>query len=90
MLKRTEKSARKSIARSALEQELAEAVRTSTPECEGFLAVFVEKIAPKECGGPNWAVKGVRYGSADRERSQAALSTVVVARQQEVDLGDET
>jgi hypothetical protein len=89
MLKRTEKPVRKSIARSSLESELAEGVRQSGPECERFVAVIIEKVIPKERGGPNWAVKGVRYGGADRERSNAALSTLVVTRQQEVELGDE-
>lgn len=78
------------MARSALENELAEGVRNSDPACERFVAVIVEKVTPKERGGPNWAVKGVRYGGADRERSGAALSALVVTRQQEVELGDES
>src|ERR1700758_793988 len=52
---------RKPISRSALEQILAESVRTSDPECEAFIGVLVERFVPVLKGGPNWVVKGVRY-----------------------------
>jgi hypothetical protein len=79
---------RKPITRAALEQELAEAVRNSDPECAAFVSVIVEQIRATARGGANWAVKGVRFGKADRERCGAALSTCVSERQQQFELTD--
>jgi hypothetical protein len=40
--------------RGALEQILAESVRTSDPECEAFIGVLIERFVPVPKGGPNW------------------------------------
>jgi hypothetical protein len=65
--------ARKPVTREALEQSLTDAVRASHPEFETFAGVIVERIVPERPGEPNWAVKGVRYGKADRHRSSIVL-----------------
>ncbi|NOJ43716.1 cold-shock protein [Bradyrhizobium australiense] len=65
---------RKRISRADLEQVLAEAVRTSHSECKSFVGVIVEKIISNSPGEAGWAVKGVRYGNADRTKCSAALS----------------
>jgi hypothetical protein len=79
---------RKPIARGALEQILAEAVRTGDPECEAFIGVLIERFIPVPKGGPNWVVKGIKYGKADRARCDALLSKCVEDAQQEFDLSD--
>ena len=80
--------ARKAMTAAEMERALAEAVRASAPECEAFVAVFVERVVPPWPDAANWAVKGVRFGKADRERCGGALSDLVAARQQEADLTD--
>jgi len=59
------------IARAALESALAENVRGSDPQCEGLIEIIVERVVPASPDGANWAVKGVKYGKA--ERKYAAL-----------------
>jgi hypothetical protein len=79
---------RKPIARSALERALAESVRTGDPECESFVGVLLERLAPAQRGSPNWVVKGVKYGKADRSRCGALLAKCVEDAQLEFDVSD--
>jgi hypothetical protein len=65
---------RKSITRVALELTIADAVRGSDPHCKPLVGIIVERVFPKSPEGANWAVKGVKYGKADRERCDAAMS----------------
>jgi hypothetical protein len=80
------RQARKAMTVAEMERALADAVRASHPECEGFLAVFVERVVPPWPDAANWAVKGVKFGKADRDRCGSVLSDLVAARQQEDDL----
>jgi hypothetical protein len=79
---------RKTITRSALEQTLVEAVRTGDPECEAFVGVLIERLASAQKGGPNWIVKGVRYGKVDRSRCNALLTKCVEDAQLEFDVSE--
>jgi len=80
------KSARKAMTIAELERALTDAVKASHPECEAFGAVFVERIVPPWPDAANWALKGIKFGKADRDRCGSVLSDLVAARQQEVDL----
>jgi len=84
-----DKPIRKPIMRAALEQLLADAVRAVAPECQAFVGVIIERVAPETPGGVNWAVKGVRYGRADRDRCEAALGVSLHEKQLEYTLSDE-
>jgi hypothetical protein len=79
---------RKPVTRADIEQSLAEAVRTSHPEFETFAGVIVERIVPDGLGHTNWALKGVRYGKADRHRSGTVLSYCVEQAQLEFEISD--
>ena len=81
-------SARKAMTVAELERALADAVRASHPECEAFVAIVVEHIVPPWPDAANWAVKGIKFGKADRDRCSNVLSDLVAARQQEFDLSD--
>lgn len=81
-------SDRKPISRTELERILAEAVRTSHPDCKRLVGVIVEKVSPASPGGAGWAVKGVKYGSADRSQCAAALSIHLNQLQQEFQIKD--
>jgi hypothetical protein len=74
---------RKVITPDALQSLIAEAVRASNPQCRGLLEVFVEPVVPKSRGDANWAVRGVKYGRAERTQCDAAISPVVEQLQQE-------
>jgi hypothetical protein len=71
-----------------LEQQLTEAVRTSHAEFEGFVGLIIERVAAAPPGSVNWAVRGVKYGRANRDRSSAVLSHCVEEAQQEFEVMD--
>ena len=67
---------RRLISREDLRFRITNFVRTSDPACGSFVDVFIELTDPKSPGDPNWAIRGVRFGKADREKSRAALATI--------------
>jgi hypothetical protein len=79
---------RQPVARAALEQSLAEAVKAAHPEFETFVGVVVERVVPAVSGGPNWALKGVKYGAADRHRSSIVLLYCVEEAQLAFEISD--
>jgi hypothetical protein len=79
---------RKPVTRADLEQRLTEAVKTSHAEFEGFVGVIVERVTVASSGGANWAIKGVKYGRANRDRSSTVLAHCVEEAQQEFEVSD--
>ena len=53
------------------------AVKESDPQCEPFVGVLIEHHAPRSRGDTNWAIKGIRFGRAARDKCSAALVDVV-------------
>jgi cold shock protein len=82
------KSKRTSITRAALELAIAERVRGSDPKCEGLIGIIVEREVPDSPGAANWAVKGVKYGKAERDRCSAAISDFLKEGQREFEVSD--
>jgi hypothetical protein len=74
------------VSRERLESEITEAVRRLEAGCKGFAGVIIERLEPKSHADPNWAVKGVRFGGADREKAAKVLPTVVERMQREFTL----
>jgi CspA family cold shock protein len=62
------------IARAALELAIAE--------------IIVERIVPTTASGANWALKGIKYGKADRDQCSATISTRLEEWQREFELSD--
>jgi CspA family cold shock protein len=79
---------RKPITQAELETALAEAVRAHDAHCEGLIAIIVERVRPTSPVGSNWRVKGVKYGKAERDRCEAALSICVEKMQREIEISD--
>jgi hypothetical protein len=79
------------VSKTTLELELAisEAVKSAAPGCEDFVGVIVRHTAPKSHLDPNWEVRGVKFGKADRKMVDQALATVVDRMQQEFRLSDD-
>jgi hypothetical protein len=88
IFKRKSEPARNKVTRASLEQSLAEAVRASHPEFETFVGIIVERIVPARPEDANWAVKGVKYGKADRHRSGIILLHCVEVAQLEFNVSD--
>jgi CspA family cold shock protein len=82
------KKKRTPITRASLELAIVEAVRESDPACQTLRGVIVERVVPKSRGDANWAIKGVKYGKAQRDRCGAAISKCVEEVQREFEISD--
>ena len=83
-----DKAKRKPITHAELEQAISEAVKASQSDCENFVGVIVQRIAPALQDGANWRVKGIRYGKANREACAVALAKCLDEFQLEFELSD--
>jgi hypothetical protein len=83
------KERRVSITIPELELTISEAVKKSSPGCEDFGGVIVRRETPKSHLDPNWAIRGVKFGKADRKGANEALASVVELMQREFLLSDE-
>jgi hypothetical protein len=82
------KTARHPITRAALEQAIAEVVKASGTDCEGFVGVIVERMNPIPPEGANWTLRGARFGKSNRELCAAALADCVTEKQLAFELSD--
>ena len=57
--------------------EITAAVKKSDPQCEPFVGALIEDRAPRSREDANWAIKGIRFGRAARDKCSAALVVVV-------------
>lgn len=79
------KDLRVSISAAELKSAIGQALKAA-PGCENFIGVFVRPKKPESDPDPNWEVRGLRFGNADREAVNEALATVVGRLQQEFQL----
>jgi hypothetical protein len=79
---------RRAISRKSLESAVAEAVKSSS-DCATFVGVIIQRQARKSRSDTNWAIRGVRFGKADREKSGKVLAVVVERMQREFSLFDD-
>jgi hypothetical protein len=77
---------RSSVSLERLQSAITEAVKKSDPGCKSFVGVIVQRETPKAHFDPNWAVRGVRFGKADRDKSSQALATIIARMQGEFTL----
>ncbi len=75
------------VSREDLERAITAAVKA---QCEGFVGVLIKRIRPEKRSGANWMTRGIKFGTADRDKSNKVLSTVVEQMQREFDLSDTT
>ena len=80
---------RSPIASANLESAITEAIRKRASGCESFVGVIVEQTTPKSRFDANWAVRGVKFGKADREKVNEAIATIVERMQREFRLADD-
>jgi cold shock protein len=67
----------KLIAIEALEAVLASAIRESNVGCKDFIGLFIQPLVPYPRSGPNWAIRGIKYGSANRAQCDISISEIV-------------
>jgi hypothetical protein len=71
---------RRSVSSTELQLEILQAVKAA-PDCENLIDVFVQPTTPKSHLEPNWEVRGVRFGKADRKVANETLAAVVARLQ---------
>jgi hypothetical protein len=86
--KRRSVSSREQIKCETLEAAIATAVKSSDPRCEPFIGVFIERRTPNSRDDANWAVRGVKFGKAERENCNTALSLIVERLKREFEVSD--
>ena len=82
-------SSRSLIASANLESAITDAIRKRAPGCESFVGVIVQPTRPKSRFDANWAVRGVKFGRADREKVNEAIVAIVESMQREFRLSDD-
>lgn len=80
---------RSPIASANLETAIAEAIRQRVPGCESLVGVIVQQTRPKSRFDANWVVRGVKFGRADREKVNEAITGIVETMQREYILSDD-
>jgi hypothetical protein len=68
--------------------ELHPGVQNSDPRCGSFIGVFIERRTPKSRDDTNWTVKGVKFGKAERDNCNTALSIIVERLKREFEISD--
>ncbi len=77
------------IAAAPLELAIAAAVKQAAPGCEAFVGVIVRQTTPKSRVDANWALPGIRFGTADRAKVNEAMATIVERMQREFRLSEQ-
>jgi hypothetical protein len=80
---------RSSVSREHLQRAITEAVKKAEPGCETFAGVVIKRETPKSRFDANWAIQGVRFGRADRDKSGQALTTIVERAQRYYSLAED-
>jgi hypothetical protein len=83
------KDGRTPMTKPELETAISEAVKRTAPNCEDFVGVIVQRKSPKSHLDSNWAIRGAKFGKADRKVAGAALTTIVECMQRDFLLGEE-
>jgi hypothetical protein len=77
------------VSRESLQSAITEAVKKVEPSCEAFAGVVIKRETPKSRLDANWAIRGVRFGRADRDKSSQALATIVERAQRYFSLAED-
>lgn len=79
---------RAQITPAELELTIAETIRKTAPGCSSFVGVIVHHKKPKQHRDPNWGVRGIKFGKADRRVVNETLARIVEELQKEFRLTD--
>jgi hypothetical protein len=77
---------RASLLQDELQAAIVAGVRQADPACEAFVGVVIERVDRDPDVMSNWAIKGIKFGKADRAKASRILATVVERMQQKFDL----
>ena len=86
---KTPSDGRRLVSREHLQSAITDAVRNTEPGCEAFTGVVIKREIPKSPFDANWAIRGIRFGRADRNKCNQALAMVVEQAQRYFSLAEE-
>jgi hypothetical protein len=76
------------MSRTALEEEITKAVKADDV-CAAFVGVILERIQGQSSLQSNWAVKGIKFGTADRDKAGHVVEAVVERMQSAYNLSND-
>jgi hypothetical protein len=76
------------ISQNEMQAAITEAVKKANPDCEAFVGVFVERTKRTSNLEANWAVKGIKFGRADRSKAHDAVNRIVERMQCDFNLSN--
>jgi hypothetical protein len=68
---------RKPISREEIQAAITKAVKKADRDCEPFVGVIVERTKRSSLLEANWAIKGIKFGRADRNKAGDAVNRIV-------------
>lgn len=77
------------ISRDEMQAAMTEAVKKANPDCEAFVGVFIERTKRTSILEANWAVKGIKFGRADRNKARDAVNRIVERMQCDFNLSND-
>jgi hypothetical protein len=77
------------ISRDEMQAAITEAVKKANPDCEAFVGVFVERTKRTSILEANWALKGIKFGRADRSKARDAVNRIVERMQCDFNLSND-
>jgi hypothetical protein len=81
---------RNAITREAMQAAITLAVKKADPDCKPFIGVIVRRTNPKSSLETNWAIRGIKFGRADRNKAKEAVDIIVQRLQREFKLNNDS
>jgi hypothetical protein len=80
---------RKPISREEMQAAITGAVKKADPDCEPFVGVIVERTKRSSLIEANWAIRGIKFGRADRNKASEAVNRIVEGMQCDFNLSND-
>jgi hypothetical protein len=80
---------RKRISREEMQAAIAGAVKKADPDCEPFVGVIAERTKRSSILEANWAMRGIKFGRADRNKASDAVNRIVERMQCDFNLSND-
>ncbi len=80
---------RKPISRVEMQAAITEAVKKAGPDCEPFVGVIVDRTKRSSLAEANWAIRGIRFGRADRNKASNVVNRIVQRMQCDFNLSND-
>ena len=80
---------RKPISREEIQAAITRAVKKADPDCQPFVGVIVERTKRSSLQDANWAIRGIKFGGADRDKACDAVNRIVERMRCEFNLSND-